>query len=425
MLETLRDVTLERTLLNSLIMEDGAILSVGDMIEAHQFSEEPHSLIYSIIKNLDDRGLKITCEMVYVELAKQNREALYALKEVQAHTPQADYEKLAQDLIEYYRKRELFKMSIKIQEQLKDMNSAYVVKELERELTLLDVAAVTRGKTYKERQLELEKLPPLPKYETCVKFIDDSLTGGIIVGQLILVMGDPEAGKTILTTQILRNISQGFLTLFFCFEFTVRQFIEVNEKRKKEWNPENLILIDDGYALADVEREIKVWAKRGCKFVVIDSQMRVDNSQNNGTVEQMESEKFSKLAKLCHRLEITILFISQQGKEDTKGGVHTPMGSKKGGHEASQIWYIHKLKPKYDEAGNDENKEVRLFEISKNKQNGRHFKTEVSLNPVTLDFHKKYTKAPKETSYKMESQPQSGGKKEIPVVYETLEATII
>lgn len=423
MLERLRDVTLERTLLNSLMMEDSALLVVGDLVEAHYFSEETHSLIYRVIKNLDDRGLKITGEMVHVEVAKLNRDALYVLKEVQAHTPQADYEKLADDLIEYHRKRELFKISMKIQAQLTEMNSAFVVKEVERELTLLDVAAVTRGKTYKERKEAIGLLPPLPKYETGVKFIDDSLTGGINLGQLILVMGDPEAGKTILTTQILRNISKGFLTLFFCFEFTVRQFIDVNEKRKKEWNPDNLILIDDGYALADVEREVKVWAKRGCKFVVIDSQMRVDNSQNNGTVEQMESEKFSKLAKLCHRLEITILLISQQGKEDTKGGVHTPMGSKKGGHEASQIWYLHKLKPKYDEDGNDEHKEKRLFEISKNKQNGRHFKTEVALNPVTLDFHAKYNKEPQETTYQMETKAK--GKKEVPVVYETLEATII
>lgn len=424
MLEILRDVKLERTLLNSIIMDETAILLVGDLVAPHYFSEEAHSLIYTVIKSLEERGLKITSEMVHVELSKLNRDALYALKEVQAHSPQADFEKLADDLIEYHRKRELFKISMKIQEQLRDMNSAYVVKEVEKELTLLDVAAVTRGKTYKERKEEMDKLPPLPKYQTGVKFIDDSLSGGINMGQLILVMGDPEAGKTILTTQILRNISDGFLTLFFCFEFTVRQFIEVNEKRKKEWNPDNLILIDDGYALADVEREVKVWAKRGCKFVVIDSQMRVDNSQNNGTVEQMESEKFSKLAKLCHRLEITILLISQQGKEDTKGGVHTPMGSKKGGHEANQIWYIHKLKPKYDEEGKDEHREMRMFEISKNKQNGRHFKTEVKLNPVTLDFHAKYNKNPQETSYKMESQPQSTSKK-IPVAYETIQATII
>ena len=31
-----------------------------------------------------------------------------------------------------------------------------------------------------------------------------------------------------------------------------------------------------------------------------------------------------------------------------------------------------------------------FLEVSKNKQNGRHFKTEISLNPVMLEFHRKY-----------------------------------
>ena len=76
------------------------------------------------------------------------------------------------------------------------------------------------------------------------------------------------------------------------------------------------------------------------------------------------------------------------------------MGSKKGGHEANQIWYIHKLKPKYEDGSDiDINANKRLLEVSKNKQNGRHFKTEISLNPVTLDFARKYNQNPIETVF--------------------------
>lgn len=417
MMENLRDITLEQTLLSSIILGDRVLLEIGEIVQAKHFSENAHSVIYALLKSLDDRGISITAEMAAIELMKSNAEMLGSLKLVLARSPQAEYKLLATQLIEYHNKRELFKASMKIQESLRGgVSSALIIKEFENDTLNLDTAVGTRAESYLEREIEIGNLPPLPRYETGVSFINDTF-GGIIAGQLILVMGDPEAGKTILTTQILKHISQYFLVLFFCFEFTVRQFIEVNKKRKKEFNKENLKIIDDGYALSDVEREIKIWAKRGCKFVVIDSQMRVDNSENNGTVEQQESEKFSKLAKLCHRLEIVILFITQQGKEDTKGGVHTPMGSKKGGHEASQIWYIHKLKPKYDNNGQDENKELRLFEVSKNKQNGKHFKAEVALNPVTLEFYKKYNKEPKETIYE--------GKKEIPIFHETIEATII
>ena len=196
-----------------------------------------------------------------------------------------------------------------------------------------------------------------------------------------------------ISTQILRNVSKGFKTLFFCFEFTVGAFIQQNIDVKRKFNEDNLLIINDGYTLGDVEREIKIFSKEGGRFVIIDSQMRVDNTIKGATAEQNESEKFSTLAKLCHRLNIIILFIAQQGKEDTKGGTHSPMGTKKGAHEANQIWYIHKLKPKYDENGNDENKEIRELEISKNKQTGKHFKTEIRLNTAVLEFFRRYAKA--------------------------------
>jgi archaellum biogenesis ATPase FlaH len=260
------------------------------------------------------------------------------------------------------------------------------------------------AKSYEEYEKEFESKKTEPIYETKVSFVDSALGGGIEQGQLILIMGDAEAGKTLLSTQILRNVSAGFKTLFFCFEFTIDSFIKQNKAKKREFNKQNMTIINDGYTLDNVVKEIKIFAKEGGKFVLIDSQMRIDNGSTQGTVEQMESEKFSTLAKLCHRLNIIILLIAQQGKEDTKGGVHSPMGSKKGAHEANQIWYIHKLKPKYDEEGNDLNKEVRYFELSKNKQNGRHFKTEIRLNPFDLEFKRKYDKEVEVTEFKSDSQ---------------------
>ena len=193
--------------------------------------------------------------------------------------------------------------------------------------------------------------------------------------------------------------------LFYRFRRAYYRFCSKNINKK------NLFIVNDGYDLSDVTREIKIFAKKGGRFVVIDSQMRVENSENKGTTEQSESEKFSKLAKLAHSLELLIFFIAQQGKEDSKGGTHSPMGTKKGAHEANQIWYIHKLKPKYEDGSDiDINAHKRLFEVSKNKQNGRHFKTEISLNPVLLEFVRKYNKSPIEVEFE--------GKVDIPVIFE-------
>lgn len=406
MIENLADISLEQLVIKSCI-ESENFYEVSEIIKDIHFFKEEHQVIWRVIKDLDDRGSDRSAEMVHLELTKHKGEFLGILKLIWAKKAMPNLKVLCVELIEWFNKRELYKLSLTIQESLNEKEkSSLIAKKIDESTINLDVGIGTKAKSAKEWRLMYEQSPALPMFSTGISFIDDALGGGVEGGQLIIVMGDPEAGKTIMTTQVLRNVSAGNPTLFFCFEFTVRQFLKVNLKRKSDFNEDNLFIINDGYALSDVEREVKIWIKKGVRFVVIDSQMRVDNSENKGTVEQMESEKFNKLAKLCHKYEIIILFIAQQGKEDTKGGTQSPMGTKKGAHEANQIWYIHKKKPKYDESGNDENKEIREFEISKNKQNGRHFKTEVKLNPVILEFFRKYNKSaePKVTTFTEDSK---------------------
>ncbi len=415
MIENLVKKDLEQIFLSSCVHSEN-FHEVSEIVKKNHFYDEEHKIIWETIKEIDNRGSEISPALVSIELMKKETDCLSSFKLVMAQTPMPSLNILAVEIIEWFNKRELYRLSLQIQEQLQQKApSAYIAKEIDDAVMNLDVGVGTKAKSSREWRIYYGKTPDLPLYATGVSFIDDALGGGAEGGQLILVMGDPEAGKTIMTTQILRNISNGFPTLFFCFEFTVRQFLKINTKRKTEFNEDNLFIINEGYSLSDVEREIKIWSKKGVRFIVIDSQMRVDNSENKGTVEQMESEKFNKLAKLCHSLEVIILFIAQQGKEDTKGGTHSPMGTKKGAHEANQIWYIHKKKPKFDEAGNDENKEVREFEISKNKQNGRHFRTEVKLNPVLLEFTRKYKdrEKPKETMFTNDGK---GGKIKVEVM---------
>ncbi len=391
MIENLANLELERNFLSSIIKTNN-FTEISELVKINHFTIEAHQQILKAIRNLDEVNTSLSMVVVSEELRKIEPEHLNTLKLIAAEEATTDLKITVVQLVEWHNKRELYRLSLKIQEELNlNKSSSAIVKVIDDNTINLDVAIGTRAKSYGDWEKVIESMPPLPVFQTGVSFIDDYLKGGITAGQLILVMGDPEAGKTILSTQVLHNVSNGFKVLFFPFEFTVRDYIGNNKKRKKNINKENLMIVNDGYDLSDVTREIKIWAKKGVRFIAIDSQMRVENTENNGTAEQMESEKFSRLAKLAHSLELVILFIAQQGKEDSKGGVHTPMGSKKGAHEASQIWYIHKLKPKYiDGSDKDENAHKRLLEVSKNKQNGRHFKTEISLNPVLLEFHRKY-----------------------------------
>lgn len=414
MIEELANIDLERNFLSSAI-KTKKFIEVAELIRDEHFTVAGHREILKAIKKLDDSFRELSFTAVGEELRKSSPDSLNDLKMVGIEEATSDIEITVIELIEWHNKRELYRLSIKIQEELRQRkSSSFITKTIDDTTIGLDVSTGSKAKDYEVREEGIKLLPPRPIYQTGVSFIDDYLKGGLSCGQLILIMGDPEAGKTLLTTQILQNVSNGFPTLFFPFEFTVRDYIENNIKRKKVFNKKNLYIVDEGYDISDVSREIKIMAKKGVKFIVIDSQMRVENSENRGTAEQGESEKFSKLAKLAHSLDLVILFIAQQGKQDTVGGVHSPMGSKKGGHEANQIWYIHKLKPKYEDGSDiDINANKRLFEVSKNKQNGRHFKTDISLNPVTLEFSRKYNQNPIETVFEAEEENKDS-KAEIP-----------
>ncbi|WP_418179758.1 DnaB-like helicase N-terminal domain-containing protein [Aliarcobacter lanthieri] len=401
MIEDLANIDLERNFLSSII-KTNKFVEVAELVRDEHFTINGHKQILQAIRKIDDGLRELSFSAIGEELRKTDPDSLNDLKLIGLEEATSDIEITVIELIEWHNKRELYRLSIKMQEELKERkSSSFITKIIDDTTVGLDVSIGSRAKTYAVREKHLATLKPIPKFETGFSVVDDFLQGGISAGQLILVMGDPEAGKTILITQILHKVSLGFLSLFFPFEFTVRDYINTNNSKKRVLNKDNIYIVDDGYDISDVSREIKIFAKKGGRIVFIDSQMRLENSGNRGTAEQIESEKFSILAKLSHRLELIIFLIAQQGKEDTKGGVHTPMNTKKGAHEANQIWFIHKLKPKFEDGSEiDINAHKRLFEVSKNKQNGRHFKTEITLNPVALEFVRKYNKSPIETIFK-------------------------
>ena len=393
MVERFADKTLEAVILHSMIADESLFLQHEEVMREEHFFFIAHRAVYRALRALHGAMQTVSVDTIAVWLNENAHEHVEALSEVIAATPVPDVRVLFVRLVELFNKRTLFEMFEKGKNALLEGDSAAAVaNRIDNSLATLDTTQGTKAKSYTEWKEHFAALPPLPKYGTGVSFIDESLGGGIEAGQLILLMGDPEAGKTLLGTQILRNVSMGFPVLFFCFEFTVRKYLETTEQKKQRQNPENIKIIDEGYDILDIEREIKIWHKRGCRYVFIDSQMRVTNDTCKGSVEEKESEKFSRLAKLCHRLEITIVYICQQGKQDSAAGVVVPMGSKKGGHEASQIWYLKTPKPKYDEDGEIMNKNDREFILSKNKQNGKHYKRDVRINTRTLEFFRPHSK---------------------------------
>jgi len=139
--------------------------------------------------------------------------------------------------------------------------------------------------------------------------------------------------------------------------------------------------------ILDIEAKIRIFARRkNARVVAIDSQMMITNSSNHGTSSERETEKFFILQRLAIRYGLIIFIIAQQGKEDTRSGTVSPMGSKNAAHALHQIWYIKKPKLQFTEDGDDEKKGERNFICYKNKQTGVHFNKPMKLDPRSLEF---------------------------------------
>lgn len=263
-----------------------------------------------------------------------------------------------------------------IAQKLLKASSAGQIIDIDTLITHTSVQEEFRN--FNQWQEYLNTKPPLPKFKSHIEFLDSCFDNGFEGGQLILISGDPEAGKTMLGTQIIENIAKSHKVAFFCFEFTIASYIKA--KRHTRLNAGNIILIDDGYNINEIAHNIKELYKQGVSVFLIDSQMRIV-SPNGRNMEEEESLKFSTLARLCHSLGIVVFLIVQTSKGDRDN----PMGSKKGGHEASIIMRIEHCKAK-DENLREFDEGSRMFIVKKNKQSGKHFKEKVRFDAQSLRF---------------------------------------
>lgn len=288
-------------------------------------------------------------------------------------TPNSSFVNLAQELITAYK--------LKMQK----VNGLKMIKASDNN-TLLDLTMLEKSvesNEYKNLAQWIDYYatrPEQPKFKSKISFLDSVFDGGLEVAQLVLISGDPEAGKTTLGLQILENISHYAKVGFFSFEFTIEQYIRAKQSERKPPNLENMYIINEGYELYTIAQNIKNLYRQGVKVFLIDSQMRI-TSPNGRNMEEEESLKFSLLAKLCHSMGILVFLIVQTSKSDRDN----PMGSKKGGHEASVIIRIEHCKPEI-EALREFSENSRMVILKKNKQTGKHFKEKVAFNPQTRKF---------------------------------------
>ncbi|GAA8452952.1 hypothetical protein HpDR51_11690 [Helicobacter pylori] len=224
------------------------------------------------------------------------------------------------------------------------------------------------GRYYWEWEEFFKSKPKIEKIHTGINFLDNISDGGFEVGQLILISGDPESGKTLLGIQYITNAQQQHKVTYFGFEFSVRKHIETLNSKGFKINKENYFIDDISCEINDLVSQIRGLAKEGHKLFVIDSQMKIQAPIVGRTIEEVETSKFITLADLAKRLQVIIILIIQNSKNDS----YAPTGSRKGAHEAHVMIRIEKIKSgelKHIKGYNERGKYRKVL-ILKNKQTG-------------------------------------------------------
>lgn len=228
-----------------------------------------------------------------------------------------------------------------------------------------------------------EDIPPREKYSSGIDFLDTPFRGGFELGQLVTITGEQEAGKTMLLNQIMGEMSENNVCLFFFLEFNKRQLQDIIKERVKkgtvkEENLKNIHLISNEMISGEinelVEKTEEYIKKHNVKIVGLDSTLMITSSGLNG--EQEATDIFRKLHHTTIVSDILFFVITQGSKEDNKDGKVSIFGSQKANHLVHiMIHLFFDLKTQKRE----------IF-IAKNKQEGIHLTQEIFFQTDKLIF---------------------------------------
>ncbi|MEK6659528.1 MAG: DnaB-like helicase C-terminal domain-containing protein, partial [Campylobacterota bacterium] len=344
-------------------------------------------------RTLVKKGMPIDEEFIKKELLNKRAFDEQVMLEILSANPAANLKAYVNEIKEKSKLRKLLHLTNDIKKTAIEDNgsSDAIVALVEQHLLDLDNSSNIDMPIDMDIAInDFKNMTPPPLIKIGIPAIDIMLMGGIESAQLVHIGGDSNVGKTILTKQILKNVSNYHRVLFFSFEMPKWKI--ARQLQHQQFNRQNYFITDSqmmGNDVSDVARMTKrMKRKQNIRFVVIDSKMKLTHAhfKGNSSVERI-ADIDAILARLCQELDIVIFMITQLSKEDQKNGTMSGYGSGMSDYEADM-----KLLLSFFDGKNDTR---RKLQVMKNRQ-------DVNYEPVTLQLDTKsleFTSTVVETIY--------------------------
>lgn len=160
------------------------------------------------------------------------------------------------------------------------------------------------------------------RVSTGLSELDRVLGGGITLGSVVLISGDPGSGKTTLLTKVAEVMSQSMSTLYVTAEESLSQWAKRGiERLKLNFNEDNFLLSDTD----SIEDIVNQCLENNVRFLIADSIQAFESNQAEGTAGGVTQVKTCAkiLNRLCKQHGITLILVGQVNKNSQMAGPQT------------------------------------------------------------------------------------------------------
>jgi DNA repair protein RadA/Sms len=166
------------------------------------------------------------------------------------------------------------------------------------------------------------KVENATRISTGLSELDRVLGGGITLGSVVLISGDPGSGKTTLLTKVAEVMSQTMNTLYVTAEESLSQWAKRGIERLKLNFNEGSFMLSDTDSLEDI---VDQCIENNIRFLIADSIQAFESNSVEGTAGGVTQVKTCAkiLNRLCKQHGITLILVGQVNKNSQMAGPQT------------------------------------------------------------------------------------------------------
>lgn len=344
------ELSSEKEVLRAAIDSPKELPAILDVVRPEDFYSPQLATMFGVVVSSWESGVELDATSLATELERQGKldqaGGLSAVTDIALRSGLPNWEYHAPIVREKATRRRIIEACTSASQyaaEAPDVPVDEILAKLDKQLAEAQGAesgtVKAIGDTLDATLKHLQEPDTRPRIKTGFRDLDETLSGGLRAGQLVIVAARPGVGKTTLGGDIVRNacIRQGKTALFFSLEMSTEELnariiaaetetrfsaMQANELSPSEWEhvtnqarkfSDAKIFIDDtpGATMTDIRAKTKMLKQGGLDLVVVDYLQLLTSGKPTESRQQEVAEFSRALKRLAKECEVPIIAVAQ------------------------------------------------------------------------------------------------------------------